>query len=78
MLNHRAIAQRVINELESREDSLGIRMREGGRESATAAMIKIMMREIVFAIQAEAEVNTVVQTAGSPTNHTGVGKGKVS
>lgn len=73
-LNSRNIAQRIINQL----DDIGIRSKEQGQESETATMIRIIVKEIVFALQAEAQVNTLVQTAGSPNAHTGFGKGKIT
>lgn len=73
-LNHHNIAKRIINQL----DDIGIRSKEQGQESETATLIRIITKEIVFALQAEAEVNTVVQTNGSPTTHTGFGKGKIA
>lgn len=73
-LNAQSIADRVIRQL----DGIGIRSKVGGRESETATMIKIIIREIVFALQAEAQIHTIVKTTGSPTVHTGTGNGKIT
>lgn len=73
MLNSSKISTRVISKL----DSIGIRSTVGGRPSETAELVKLIVGEIVFALQQEAVVKTIVTTAGSPTNHTGTGSGKI-
>ena len=72
-LSANLIADRVIKKL----DSIGIRSKVGGKESETAALVRLIVQELVFAIQAEAIVNTVVTTTGSPNVHQGFGKGKI-
>lgn len=69
-----AIAQRVIDQL----DQNGMRSKTGGKDSGTAVLVRLIVGEIVRALKQEAQVNTTVQTTGSPTNHTGVGKGFIS
>lgn len=73
-LNSVAIANRIIDRL----DDIGIRSKEQGQISETALLVKLIVSEIVFALQVEAQVNTTVITNGSPTTHTGFGKGKIS
>ena len=72
-LNPDIISQRVIGKL----DKIGIRSKVGGSDSETALMIRLIVSELVFALQAEAIVVTTVTTAGSPTVHTGTGTGSI-
>jgi hypothetical protein len=73
-LNSSAIAKRIIDQL----DGIGIRSKEQGQESETAKLIKVIIHELVFALQAEARIDTVVQTTGSPNSHTGFGRGGIT
>jgi len=72
-LNSRLIADRVIAEF----DEIGIRSRVGGKESETAALVRVICDKVVEAIRNEAIVTTTVVTAGSPTSHTGTGTGSI-
>lgn len=73
-LNADLIARRVINQL----DDIGIRSKVGGKDSETAQLVRIIVAELVRALQTEARVDTIVQTTGSPTVHTGTGRGKLT
>lgn len=73
-LNSDLIARRITNKL----DEIGIRSKVGGKDSETAMLVRLIVREVVLALQTEARVDTRVQTFGSPTNHTGTGTGKIT
>lgn len=73
MLDANAIARKIISKL----DNIGIDSKVDGRDSQTADMIKIIVEEIISAIKTQGEVFVEVQTAGTPTLHTGKGNGKV-
>lgn len=73
-LNSELIARRVIGQL----DDIGIRSKVGGKDSETAQLVRIIVAEVIRAIQAEAVVTVTVQTTGSPTNHVGTGTGKIT
>lgn len=75
-LNANAISERVIRQL----DDIGIDSRVGGRESETASLVRIIVGELVKALQREASVTTIVNgTCSTPsgpgvvTNATGRG-----
>ena len=61
------ISERIINRL----DEIGIQSRVGGNESETAALVKLIVSEVVYAIQNEANVNTSVR--GTCTSPSGAG-----
>lgn len=73
MLSSKTIAQRIIGQLED----IGIKSKVGNENSHTAKLVEIIVREIITAIQTDAEVSTMVQvtTQGTPTMHTGTGSG---
>lgn len=73
-LNADLIARRVIGQL----DGIGIRSKVGGKDSETAQLVRVLVAEVIRAIQVEAVVNTTVVTTGSPTNHAGIGTGKIT
>ena len=73
-LNPDTISNRVISQL----DGIGINSRISGKPSHTANLIKILVAEIVKAIQLEGEVVTTVNTTGTAASQTGVGRGKVT
>jgi hypothetical protein len=71
-------ANKISARINSRLDSIGIRSSVGGKPSETSELVKLIVREVIFAIQQEAVVSTIVNTVGSPTNHTGTGTGKIT
>lgn len=74
MLDSEKITQRVNRQL----DRIGIDSKVNGEDSHTAELVRLIVREIVRAIKTDAVVKTFVNTAGTPTQHTGTGEGKIS
>lgn len=73
MLDSEKITKRIIQQL----DNIGISSKVGGKDSHTAELVRLIVQEIIRSIKTDAMVDTVVQTTGSPTVHTGFGKGKI-
>ncbi|MFW9875190.1 MAG: hypothetical protein ACFFG0_18955 [Candidatus Thorarchaeota archaeon] len=73
-LNPDIISNRIIQKL----DIIGINSRIGGRLSHTSNLVKIIVEEIVKAIQLEGEVITTVNTTGTAAAQTGIGRGKMT
>ena len=66
-LNARVISDRVIRKL----DSIGIQSNVGGAESETAALVRLIVEQLVYALQNEANVKTTV--TGACSNSAGPG-----
>ncbi len=74
-INSKRAADKVVSKLRS----LGIDERVGRQESHTALLVREIVKAVLEEVVNNGEViiiNLPVQTAGSPTNHTGVGNGK--
>lgn len=74
MISHEKITQKIIRGL----DGIGISSKVGGQDSHTANLVRLIVKEIVLAIKTDSVVNTVVKTSGTPTQHAGTGRGKIS
>lgn len=70
-LNANAITTSIVAKFRD----LGIEDKVGTQPSNTARLVAVIVEEIIRGITSTAEVTTIVNTAGTPTNHTGTGYG---
>lgn len=70
-LNPNAITKSIVAKFRD----LGIDDKVGTQPSNTARLVEVIVEEIIRGITSTAEVTTIVNTAGTPTTHTGTGYG---